>query len=141
MTVAGRLAWTFHAWCYAVLRASIRPFAGPRSGCFQGRSKTSWCVTCWPGPPGAEPRRVGVPRGGSRSGCVGSPTRCADLLARCQERGIDPADLDELGSVTGRRAWESFAPFYADYLDNLDWQAAVDYSGLVRQDRPTARHS
>ena len=56
-----------------------------------------------------------------------------DLLARCQERGIDPLDLQALGARTGRQPWQALAPFYADYLDNLDWQGAVDYSGLVRR--------
>ena len=35
--------------------------------------------------------------------------------------------------VPGATAWQALAPFYADYLDILDWQGAVDYSGLVRR--------
>ena len=46
---------------------------------------------------------------------------------------IDPVDLEQLGRQTGRPAWQALAPFYAEYLANLDWQGAVDYSGLVRR--------
>ena len=37
-------------------------------------------------------------------------------MARCQERGLDPVDLDRLGRETGRPAWQALAPFFDDYL-------------------------
>ena len=64
-------------------------------------------------------------------GLRGFADEVRDLLARCQERGIDPVGLEQLGRQTGRPHWQALAPFYSDYLANLDWQGAVDYAGLV----------
>jgi superfamily I DNA/RNA helicase/RecB family exonuclease len=131
MTVRGRLAWTFHAWCYAVLRAYDRAFAGSELRLMSGPEQDV-VVRDLLGPLRAEPERW--PVGWSQLlELRGFADEVRDLLARCQERGIDPVDLDVMGARTGRQGWQALAPFYADYLDNLDWQAAVDYSGLVRR--------
>ena len=136
MTVAGRLAWTFHAWCYAVLRSFDPTLSGTPIRLLSGPEQDVVVRDLLrPDPPGAEPRpgpawpREWQPIIGLR----GFADEVRGLLARCQERGVEPVDLEELGRMTGRGAWESLAPFYADYLANLDWQGAVDYSGLVRR--------
>ncbi len=131
MTVQGRLAWTFHAWCYAVLRAYDRAFAGTELRLMSGPEQDV-VVRDLLGPLRGEPERW--PAGWAPLlELRGFADEVRDLLARCQERGIDPVDLDAMGARTGRQSWQALAPFYADYLDNLDWQSAVDYSGLVRR--------
>ena len=131
MTVQGRLAWTFHAWCYAVVRAHDRAFAGTELRLMSGPEQDVVVRDL------LEPLRGDVERWpagwGPLLGLRGFADEVRDLLARCQERGIDPVDLQALGARTGRQPWQALAPFYADYLDILDWQGAVDYSGLVRR--------
>ncbi len=135
-TVRGRLAWTFHAWCYAVLRgcdptmsgAPLQLMSGPEQDVVvrellrsEREADPAAVAARWP----AEWRPLLELRGFS--------DEVRDLLARCQERGIDPADLMALGSGSGRQHWQALAPFYEEYLANLDWQGAVDYAGLVRR--------
>jgi superfamily I DNA/RNA helicase/RecB family exonuclease len=131
-TVQGRLAWTFHAWCYSVLRSfdptisgdALRLLSGPEQDVVvrellnpkRGKPDEHW---------GAEWLPFLKLRGFA--------DEVRGLLARCQERGFDPVDLDRLGRETSRPAWQALAPFFNDYLANLDWQGAVDYSGLVQR--------
>ncbi len=137
-TVAGRLAWTFHAWCYAVLRvhdpaageAPLRLFSGPEQDVvvrdlLRPRPHASGTF--------AEPDPHWPKEWLPILELRGFADEIRDLLARCQERGIDPVDLEQLGRQTGRPHWQALAPFYSEYLANLDWQGAVDYAGLVRR--------
>ncbi len=136
ITVAGRLAWTFHAWCYAVLRSHDPTLSGTAIRLLSGPEQDVVVRDLLrPDPPGVEPRPGPgwPPEWQPIIGLRGFADEVRGLLARCQERGIEPADLEQLASLTGRPAWQSLAPFYADYLANLDWQGAVDYSGLVRR--------
>jgi superfamily I DNA/RNA helicase/RecB family exonuclease len=138
-TVAGRLAWTFHAWCYAVLRRHDPTMSGTALQLLSGPEQDVVVRDLLR--PQRDDRQAGpdhkVPRWPPEWGPLlelrGFSDEVRDLLARCQERGIDPADLEQFGSQTGRPAWRALAPFYADYLANLDWQRAVDYAGLVRR--------
>jgi superfamily I DNA/RNA helicase/RecB family exonuclease len=131
VTVAGRLAWTFHAWCYAMLRrfdpvpdgATMRLLSGPEQDVVVRDLLRPYASATPDWPEEWEPL---LP-------LRGFAEEVRDLLARCQERGIDPADLELLGAQTLRAPWRVLAPFYADYLANLDWQGAVDYAGLVRR--------
>ena len=140
-TVAGRLAWTFHAWCYAVLRgydptaadAPLRLFSGPEQDVvvrdlLRPRPAADGVAGVVAEPDPHWPKEW-LPILELR----GFADEVRDLLARCQERGIDPVDLEQLGRQTGRPHWQALAPFYSEYLANLDWQGAVDYAGLVRR--------
>ncbi len=137
-TVAGRLAWTFHAWCYAVLRAHdpaagdspLRLFSGPEQDVVV-RDLLRPRPTA--GGTFAEPDPHWPKEWLPILELRGFADEVRDLLARCQERGIDPVDLEQLGRQTGRSQWQALAPFYSEYLANLDWQGAVDYAGLVRR--------
>ncbi|HEX4429404.1 MAG TPA: ATP-dependent DNA helicase [Frankiaceae bacterium] len=136
VTVAGRLAWTFHAWCYAVLRSFDPTLSGTPIRLLSGPEQDVVVRDLLkPAPPGDEPPPGPgwPPEWLPIVGLRGFADEVRGLLARCQERGVEPADLEQLGRITGRPAWQSLAPFYADYLANLDWQGAVDYSGLVRR--------
>ena len=132
-TVHGRLAWTFHAWCYAVLRefdvagadsTALRLLSGPEQDVVVRDLLRSHRE---PPPGGVSWPDEWRPLIGLR----GFAEEVRDLLARCQERGVGPTDLDVLGARTGRSAWQTLAPFYREYLQILDWEGAVDYAGLV----------
>src|SRR4051794_3308256 len=131
--VRGRLAWTFHSWCYALVRSVEPEFAAGAPRLLSGPEQdvvvrellagqaASSAVQRWPD----ELRPLLHSRG------FASEVR--DLLARCQERGLDPGDLDQLGEMSGRPAWRAVAAFYQEYLQVLQLQGALDYAGLVRR--------
>ncbi|HEY6934837.1 MAG TPA: ATP-dependent DNA helicase [Marmoricola sp.] len=54
-----------------------------------------------------------------------------DLLARARERGLDADALRRLGQASGRGEYAAAGDFLDAYLDNLDFQSALDYAGLV----------
>jgi len=131
-TVRGRLAWTFHSWCLALVRQHDPSFEGAVPRLLSGPEQDVVVRQLLAGDadgPGAE-RWPADLRPVLRTRGFAAEVR--ELLARCQERGIDPPELHRIGSVTGRPAWRSVASFYAEYLDNLGWQGALDYAGLVR---------
>src|SRR4051812_37697439 len=132
-TVAGRLAWTFHSWCFALLRHVEPEFAGgaPRllsgpeqdvvvrellAGHAAGREAQRWPTELQP-----------LLRSRGFAGQV------RELLARCQEWGLEPDDLDRLGEMSGRDSWRTVASFYQEYQQVLQLQGALDYAGLVRR--------
>ncbi len=131
-TVQGRLAWTFHAWCYAVLRAHD-PAVGEAELRLLSGPEQDVVVRQLLGPGSGQPDPLWPEEWRPFIGLRGFADEVRDLLARCQERGIEPEDLAVLGRRTGRSEWEQLTPFYSDYLANLDWQGAVDYAGLVRR--------
>jgi superfamily I DNA/RNA helicase/RecB family exonuclease len=130
-TVAGRLAWTFHAWCYAVLRSYDPTPSGARLRLLSGPEQDVVVRELLAGRDEAPHWRWPAEFGPLLS-LRGFADEVRGLLARCQERGLDPPDLQQRGSESRRESWQALAPFYADYLANLDWQGAVDYAGLVR---------
>jgi superfamily I DNA/RNA helicase len=131
-TSAGPSAWTFHAFAYALVREHqspeafrdpLRLLSGPeqdvalrellRGTVDLGRS--------WP----ASLRACLTTRG------LAEEVRA--LLARAREIGLEPADLEQLARREGRADWAALAGFFAEYLDVLDAQGAVDYAELVHR--------
>ena len=129
---AGPSAWTFHAFCYALVREHqpsglytdpLRLLSGPeqdvalrdllRGSIDLGRA--------WPD----ELRAALTTRG------LAEETRM--LLSRCRELGLDPGDLAALAVREGRADWAAMAAFFGEYLDVLDAQGAVDYAELVHR--------
>ena len=129
---AGPSAWTFHAFCYALVREHqpaglytdpLRLLSGPeqdvalrdllRGSIELGRA--------WP----AELRAALSTRG------LAEEVRA--LLSRAREVGLDPADLGALAVREGRDDWAAMASFFGEYLDVLDAQGAVDYAELVHR--------
>ncbi|HSP38442.1 MAG TPA: ATP-dependent DNA helicase [Frankiaceae bacterium] len=128
-TVRGRLAWTFHSWCFALVRAMEPEFASAAPRLLSGPEQDvvvrdllgAQISTRWP-----EELR---PLLGSR----GFAAELRNLIARCQERGLDPEDLDRLGEMSGRPGWRAVAGFFQEYLDVMQLQGQLDYAGLVRR--------
>ncbi len=53
------------------------------------------------------------------------------VLGRAREKGLEPEDLARIGKQEGRPEWVAAGHFMAEYLDNLDFQSAVDYPNLI----------
>ncbi|GJF11668.1 DNA helicase [Mycolicibacterium cyprinidarum] len=56
---------------------------------------------------------------------VGFATELRDLLARCSERGIDPAALQRIGRVSGRAEWQAAGRFAQVYEQVMLLRSAV----------------
>jgi len=129
---AGPSAWTFHAFCYALVRAHqpkeaygepLRLLSGPeqdvalrdllRGSLELGRR---WPATL----------RAAL-------GTRGLAEEVRALLSRAREVGLDPDQLAALAVREGREDWVALASFFAEYLDVLDAQGAVDYAELVHR--------
>lgn len=131
-TVSAPSAWTFHAWCYALVcaydsapdRAAPRLLSGPErlvrirellAGAVAGQGSTDWPAAM----AGALPTR-------------GFARELADLLDRARERGLEPADLRALGTETARAEWRAAADFFDEYVAVLGARE-MDYGELVRR--------
>ena len=55
------------------------------------------------------------------------------VLARAREKGMESADLVDLGRREGMPELVAAGRFLADYLTNLDDQSATDYADLIRR--------
>ena len=125
-------AWTFHAFCYALLREQqpaglyadpLRLLSGPeqdvalrdllRGSLELGRE---WPPTL---------RAALTTRG------LAEEVRA--LLSRAREVGLDPDQLAALAAREGREDWAALAGFFGEYLDVLDAQGALDYAELVHR--------
>ena len=132
MTVSSASAWTFHAFCYALVREHqpeglytdpLRLLSGPeqdvalrdllRGSIELGRA--------WP----AGLREALTTRG------LAEEVRA--LLSRAREVGLDPDQFGALAVREGREDWAALAGFFAEYLDVLDAQGALDYAELVHR--------
>ena len=56
-------------------------------------------------------------------------------LARARQLGLDPADVERAGRAAGDDAWVALGRFFAEYLDVLDAEQALDYAELVHRAR------
>jgi superfamily I DNA/RNA helicase/RecB family exonuclease len=129
---AGPSAWTFHAFCYALLREHqpaglytdpLRLLSGPEQDValrelLRGSLELG---RVWP----ATLRVALTTRG------LAEEVRA--LLSRAREVGLDPADLGALAAREGREDWAALAGFFGEYLDVLDAQGALDYAELVHR--------
>jgi superfamily I DNA/RNA helicase/RecB family exonuclease len=128
-TVSEPAASTFHAWCYATVRAHrppgepVRLLSQPErdvrirellAGHAEGLG-----VVDWP----ASLRPALRTRGFARE--------VAALFDRSRERGLDGRGLRQLGRATDRPAWVAGGQFLDEFLDVLEQRGETDYAGLV----------
>jgi superfamily I DNA/RNA helicase/RecB family exonuclease len=129
---AGPSAWTFHAFCYALVRehAPAALWAEPLrllSGAEQDvalRELLRGSVELgrqWPAPLRAALTTRGLAE------------EVRGLLSRARELGLEPADLARLAARERRDDWGALAGFFSEYLDVLDAQGAMDYAELVHR--------
>ena len=122
-------AWTFHAFCYALLREHQPPedYAEPLrllNGAEQDvalRELLRGSDREWP----TELRAAITTKG------LAEEVRA--LLSRAREVGLDPDQLGALAVREGRDDWASLAGFFGEYLDVLDAQGALDYAELIHR--------
>jgi superfamily I DNA/RNA helicase/RecB family exonuclease len=129
-TTAEPAAWTFHAFCLALVTAysgqpAPRLLSGPERlvrirellrGSLHDEGKTRWPQTL---------RAALDTRGMARE--------VADLLDRARERGVDADDLRRLATDEKRDDWASAADFFEEYVEVLGAGGEMDYGELVRQ--------
>ncbi|MGZ6827986.1 MAG: ATP-dependent helicase, partial [Mycobacteriales bacterium] len=126
---AGPSAWTFHAFCYALVREHQPPglYADPLrllSGPEQDVALRELLQgTALPWPAGLAPA----------VGTRGFTEEVRALLSRARELGLDPDQLASLAAREGRADWAALARFFTEYLDVLDAQGAMDYAELVHR--------
>ncbi len=132
-TVRGRLAWTFHSWCYALVRAFSPEFAGGAPRLLSGPEQDVVVRELLQGQSAARADAVWPEDLRPLLGYRGFAGEVRDLMARCQEQGLEPEDLDRLGEMSNRPAWRAVAAFAREYQQVLGLQGALDYAGLVRR--------
>ncbi|PCG82179.1 DNA helicase UvrD [Streptomyces sp. WZ.A104] len=134
----GPQATTFHAYCYALVRAHqdadlfadpLRLLSGPEQDVtvrelLAGQldlEKEGLAHIRWPD----ELRACLTTRG------FADEVRA--VLARSRELGLGPDALADFARRTGRPDWTAAAQFLAEYLDVLDAQGVLDYAELVHR--------
>ncbi len=129
---AGPSAWTFHAFCYALVREHqspelyaepLRLLSGPEQDVALRELLRGSLELDRPWP--STLRACLTTRG------LAEEVRA--LLSRARELGLDPADLGRLAVREGREDWAALAGFFAEYLDVLDAQGSLDYAELVHR--------
>ncbi|MEN0071800.1 MAG: UvrD-helicase domain-containing protein, partial [Propionicimonas sp.] len=68
-------------------------------------------------------------------GTRGFARQLRGVLARARQLGLDPSDLSRLGAEAGSPEWTAAGEFFAEYLDVLDADGALDYAELVHRAR------
>ncbi|MCU1595200.1 MAG: UvrD/REP helicase, partial [Frankiales bacterium] len=131
-TTAGPSAWTFHAFCYALLREHqpaglytdpLRLLSGPEQDvALRDLLRGSLDVG-----------RVWPPTLRAALTTRGLAEEVRALLSRAREVGLDPDQLATLAVREGREDWQALAGFFGEYLDVLDAQGALDYAELVHR--------
>ncbi len=129
---AGPSAWTFHAFCYALVREHQSPelYAEPLR-LLSGPEQDVALRELLRGS-----RDLGRDWPPTLRACLttrGLAEEVRALLSRVRELGMDPQDLADLAAREGRQDWVALAGFFHDYLDVLDAQGTLDYAELVHR--------
>jgi superfamily I DNA/RNA helicase/RecB family exonuclease len=129
---AGPSAWTFHAFCYALVREHapaelwaepLRLLSGPEQDVVLRELLRG----------SADLGRVWPPTLRACLATRGLAEEVRALLSRAREVGLEPGDLAAVAAREGRTDWAALAGFFAEYLEVLDAQGAVDYAELVHR--------
>lgn len=131
-TGAAPTAWTFHAWCYALVREHqstegwadpLRLLSGPEQDVTLRELLVGSLELRRPWPASLRPA----------VGTRGMAEEVRALFSRAREAGLEPADLGRIGAGAARPDWAALAGFFEEYLQVLDAQGAVDYAELVHR--------
>ena len=139
-------AWTFHAFCLAlVAEARLPEDAGRPLRLLSGPEQDVVVRELLAGDL-AEGAHDWPPELGVALTTRGFADEVRALLARVRGYGLDPADLRLLARSAGRPDWAGAARFLDTYLTVLDDLASLDYTELVHRavlhaERPEGRES
>lgn len=152
VTTQAPVAWTFHSWSFALLRAEQHQVPGVEP--LRLLSAAEQDVVLRELLAGSvDPPRVDWPPLLRRAlHTRGLADEVRDLLSRAQERGLTPPQLAAVGAAAQRGDWQAVAVLAEDYDDVLRRLPALDYGGLITaavdlahdpgvQARLRARHS
>ena len=123
-------AWTFHAFCYALVRQHCSPelYAQP----LRLLSSPEQDVMLRDLLQGSlELGRAWPPVLRACLTTRGLAEEVRSLLARAREVGLTPADLAAIAAREGRADWLALAGFFGEYLDVLDAAGSIDYSEVI----------
>ncbi|HEX6486066.1 MAG TPA: ATP-dependent DNA helicase [Nocardioidaceae bacterium] len=130
-TMSTTLSSTFHSFAYGLIRAHgpkglydepLRLLSAPEQDVVLQRLLTH------------EPESVRWPVGLDRAvGTRGFAREVQSVLGRAREKGLEPADLVELGRAEDQPAWVAAGLFMEQYLDVLDSDSAIDYPELIHR--------
>jgi superfamily I DNA/RNA helicase/RecB family exonuclease len=132
-TAAEPSAYTFHAFCHAVVRAYGVQGGEPPPRLLSGAEREVRVRELLRGNAAGEGRTRWPADLGPALALRGFAREVADLLDRARERGLDGADLTRLGHSSGMPAWISAGGFLDEYLEVLEARGELDYAGLVAQ--------
>jgi superfamily I DNA/RNA helicase/RecB family exonuclease len=128
-TLSSNLSSTFHSFAYGLVRryapaelyaAPLRLLSAPEQDVVLQELLTDTPESVrWP-----EPLRAAV-------GTRGFAREVQAVIARARERGLDPAQLVELGREERVPEFEAAGLFLEQYLDVLGDQSAIDYPDLI----------
>ncbi|WP_424215408.1 UvrD-helicase domain-containing protein [Streptomyces sp. BI20] len=130
-------ATTFHAYCYALVRAHQDPelFAEPLrllSGPEQDVTVRSLLAGHRELPEAHRPIRWPDDLRAALT-TRGFADEVRAVIARSRELGLGPEALAAFSARQGRPDWTAAAAFLAEYLDVLDMQGSIDYAELVHR--------
>jgi superfamily I DNA/RNA helicase len=129
-TTATPAAATFHAFCYALVRAESSPdlFERPLR-LLSGTEQDVAVRELLRGTAGERwPRTVAA--------CLatrGLAEEVRDVIARSRERDVDLRRIAAAAGGEQRATWAALARFVEEYLDVLDAQGVIDYAELVHR--------
>ncbi|MCW2544851.1 MAG: UvrD/REP helicase, partial [Frankiales bacterium] len=130
--VAEPAAWTFHAFCYALLREHQTPeLYGEPLRLLNGAEQDVALRDLLRG--SLDVGRQWPPSLRAALMTKGLAEEVRSLLSRAREVGLDPDQLGALAAKEGRQDWAALAGFFGEYLDVLDAQGALDYAELVHR--------
>ena len=133
-TTSGSLAYTFHAFCYALVRRFSDPVLYRHPPTLLSAPEHDVRLRELVDGTRREGNRVDWPVGLRPAlGTRGLATELRALAARTRALGLDPADLEALGREHGRADWVAGGQFLAESLEVLDQQHLVDYAEIVHR--------
>lgn len=136
-TTSSSLSSTFHSFAFALVRtyspsdvydAPLRLLSAPEADVVMRELLQD------------NPESVTWPEALSRArGTRGFAREVQAVLSRARDNGLDDRGLIELGRSEGAPELVAAGLFMQQYLDNLDFQSAIDYSDLIRRATILAR--
>ncbi len=122
---------TFHSFAHGLIRRSATDHAGvPRllTAPEQERRLREMFTHAV-----AEGRVVWPPAWHAALGTAGLAAELRQFIARADVLGLTARDLELAAEASGHRIWSGLARFRTEYLDVLDAEGVIDYTGLINR--------
>jgi superfamily I DNA/RNA helicase/RecB family exonuclease len=130
-TVREPSAYTFHAWCYALVRAWPDEPGQPPPRLLSGAERDVRVRELLRGHLAGEGRTAWPDELRPALDLRGFAREVSDLIDRARERGLDGTGLRRLGEREGKPAWIAGGHFLDEYDEVLRLRGECDYAGLL----------